>query len=509
MEFAEYLRHDGVALAELVRTGQASAVELLEVATAAADRLNPALNAIIHRMDDDARTRLRSVDREAPLGGVPFLVKDLVQLVEGHPYRAGSRFLDDWRPDHETELLTRLRRAGLHPFGKTNTPEFGLTPFTEPERFGPTRNPWNVRYTTGGSSGGSAAAVAAGIVPIAGGGDGGGSIRIPASCCGVFGLKPTRGRIPTGPDLGQIWQGSVVDHVLTRSVRDSAAVLDATHGPDAGAPYQIEPPTRSFLSEVTTEPGRLKIAWTTRSLLGGPVQGDCVAAVEDAVRLLADLGHELVEAAPIIDGPGFSTAFLTQISAETAAEVAEAGVLLHKKPRRSEFEVATWALVLLGRAISAEELSRALRYLGMMSRGVGRFFAGYDILLTPTLGVPPFEIGALQPTRSERLALETVGRLGSGQLVRLAGLLDQMAAKVFEAIPFTPVFNATGQPAMSVPLWWNSAGLPVGVQFVGRFGDEATLFRLAGQLERARPWFDRLAPMVREAATMRSSHVAS
>jgi amidase len=495
MEFPDYARYDGLALAELVRGKQVTAAEVLEAAIARADQVNPAINAIIHRMDAAARADAGRAAPGAPFAGVPFLVKDLVQLVKGEPYRAGSRFLGDYVPDHDTELMSRFRRAGLIPFGKTNTPEFGLTPYTEPERFGPTRNPWHQGRTAGGSSGGSAAAVAAGIVPIAGGGDGGGSIRIPASCCGLFGLKPSRGRTPTGPDIGEMWLGAAIDHVLTRTVRDSAAVLDATQGADSGAPYQIEAPARPFLTEVGAAPGKLRIAWTARSFLGGAVHPDCVAAVADAARLLESLGHTVTEAAPAIDGPGFAKSFITLVCAECAADVTEAGRLLGKTPRFQDFESPTWAIRLLGQAISAEALSRALRFQGVLGRQLGRFFADYDLLLTPVLAIPPFPHGALQPKPGERVALEVLGRIGSGGLLKAAGLLDQMADKVFEAIPFTPVFNATGQPAMSVPLWWNSEGLPVGVQLVGRFGDEATLFRLAGQLEQARPWFDRRPPL--------------
>ncbi len=492
MAFDDYHRYDGRGLADLIRTRQVSAREVLEAALARADHLNPRLNAIIHRMDDAARATPVST---GPLGGVPFLVKDLVQLVKGEPYRAGSRFLGDYRPDHDTELVTRFRRAGLVPFGKTNTPEFGLTPYTEPERFGPSRNPWNLDRTTGGSSGGSAAAVAARIVPIAGGGDGGGSIRIPASCCGAFGLKPSRGRNPTGPDVGQLWHGAVVDHVITRSVRDSAAVLDATAGADPGAPYACPAQERPYLEEVTREPGRLRIAFTTRSFLGQASHPDCVTAVTNAATLLESLGHHVVEAAPVFDGAGFAKAFVTMVSSECAADIYDAGLILGKKPSRTEFEAATWAVRLLGKALSAEDLAIALRVVGQVGRKVGAFFEQYDALLTPTLAVPPFPIGALQPKPAERAALEIVGRIGSGRLLKLAGLLDQMADQIFETIPFTPLFNATGQPAMSVPLDWNAEGLPIGVHFVTKLGDEATLFRLAGQLERARPWADRTPPL--------------
>ncbi len=492
MAFDDYHRYDGLGLAELIRTRQVSAREVLEAALARADHLNPRLNAIIHRMDAAARAAPAGT---GPLGGVPFLIKDLVQLVKGEPYRAGSRFLGDYRPDHDTELVTRFRRAGLVPIGKTNTPEFGLTPYTEPERFGPSRNPWNLERTTGGSSGGSAAAVAARIVPIASGGDGGGSIRIPASCCGAFGLKPSRGRNPTGPDVGQLWHGAVVDHVITRSVRDSAAVLDATAGADPGAPYACPAQERPYLEEVTRAPGKLRIAFTTRSFLGQASHPDCATAVTHAAALLESLGHDVVEAAPVFDGAGFANAFVTMVCSECAADIHDAGLILGKKPSRTDFEAATWAVRLLGKALSAEDLAIALRVVGQVGRKVGAFFEQYDVLLTPTLAVPPFPIGALQPKPGERAALEIVGRIGSGRLLKVAGLLHQMADQIFETIPFTPLFNATGQPAMSVPLEWNAEGLPVGVHFVTKLGDEATLFRLAGQLERARPWADRMPPL--------------
>jgi len=495
--FTEYVQYDGIGLAELIRRREVSAAEVLETALARCDALNPILNAVIHRMDASARATVSSAALDGPFGGVPFLVKDLVQFVAGEPFRAGSRFLGDFVPDHDSELVRRFRSAGLVFIGKTNTPEFGLTPFTEPEVFGPTRNPWNPTRTTGGSSGGSAAAVAAGIVPVAGGGDGGGSIRIPASCCGVFGLKPTRGRTPMGPDYGQLWQGAAIDHALTRSVRDSAALLDHTAGPDPGAPYFPPPPERSFFEAARRDPASLRIAWTSRPLLGTTVHPDCVRALDEAVTLLQELGHHVTEEAPEIDGAGFTRAFLTMVCAETAADLKEASEILHRRATRADLEPATWALALLGRALRADELSNALRALGRTSRSMGAFFTRYDVLVTPVLAVPPFEIGALQPKPRERMMLELLGRAGSGRLFRLAGLLDELSAQVFAAIPYTPIFNATGQPAMSVPLHWSAAGLPIGIQLVGRYAEETTLFRLAGQLERARPWFNRLPPLAR------------
>jgi len=366
---------------------------------------------------------------------------------------------------------------------------------TEPELFGPSNNPWDLTRTTGGSSGGSAAAVAARMVPLAHGNDGGGSIRIPASCCGVFGLKPTRGRNPIGPDLGDAWHGLACDHVLTRSVRDSAGMLDATAGPAAGAPYYAPPPHRPFLEEVGTDPGKLCIAFTSKPFLPGDVQKDCVKGLEATVMLCSDLGHELVEATPKIDGQAFAKAFLTMVCVETRADIKEAETLLGRKATSKDFEAGTWATALLGKQISAAEFSRATRLLQRSARQIGQFFEDYDVLITPTLASPPLEIGATQPQGAEAFVLKLLGSLNAGFLLQAFGGVDSIVDKIFGFMPYTPLFNATGQPAMSLPLYWNDEGLPVGIHFIGRYADEATLFRLAGQLEQAKPWFDRTPPV--------------
>lgn len=489
------LERDGLGLAALVRAGELHPTELVEAAIAAVEAVNPRLGCVVAPMYDEARRVAREPLPDGPLRGVPFLLKDLLGAYAGAPLRSGSRFYRDFVPAADSEIVRRYRAAGLIAVGKTATPEFGLTPFTEPLLHGPARNPWDLSRTPGGSSGGSAAAVAARVVPFASGGDGGGSIRIPAACCGVFGLKPTRGRTPSGPERGDLWQGCAVQHALTRSVRDSAALLDISAGPDLGAPNYPPPPTRPFLAEVTEEPGRLRIAYTTRALLGGAVDPECVAAVEDAVALLRDLGHELVEAAPEVDGPAFSRAFFTMICGETAAEVAHGQRSLGRKATASDFEVSTWTLALLGRNTSAAEFVAAQRTLSDISRRVAPFFADHELLLTPTLSRPPVEIGALQPRRAEALVMRALGRVGAGAVIQRLLDATSQVDRIYEFIPFTPVFNVTGQPAMSVPLRWSPAGLPVGVQLVGRFAGEATLFRLAGQLERARPWADRVPPV--------------
>jgi len=492
--FHEYDRYDGLGLAELVRRKEISPAELVEEAIRRIETVNPQINAVIHPMYDLARQQVQQGLPEGPFRGVPFLLKDLLVYYAGVPTRSGSRFFRDFVPDHDSEIVRRYRQAGVVVLGKTNTPELGLVPYTEPVLFGPSRNPWDLSRTTGGSSGGSGAAVAARLVPVAHGNDGGGSIRIPASCCGVFGLKPTRGRTPMGPDIGEAWRGMAINHVLTLSVRDSAAMLDATAGPDVGAPYIIPPPQRPFLEEVGRDPGRLRIAFTARPLLPGTVHPDCVRGVEETARLCQDLGHIVEEAAPQIDGHTFARDFLTMVCAETRADIEEGEPLTGRKARYGEFEPATWALGLLGRQISAGEYSCALRALQRAARQVGQFFETYDVLLTPTLATPPMEIGWLQPTGVKAFALKLLGSLNAGALLNKLAGIEALAEEVFAFIPFTPVFNVTGQPAMSVPLVWNDAGLPIGMHFVARFGEEATLFRLAAQLERARPWFDRRPP---------------
>jgi amidase len=495
--FAEYEQFDAMGLAELVRRGDVSPRELVATAIAHIEAVNPKLNAVIHRLYDDAMKTADGPRSDGPFAGVPFLIKDLLSWYAGAPIRSGSRLLENFVPPHDSELVRRYKRAGVIIVGKTNTPEFGLTPFTEPELFGPTRNPWDPTRTSGGSSGGSAAAVASGMVPMAGGGDGGGSIRIPSSCCGIFGLKPTRGRTPTGPVEGELWEGAAIEHVLTRSVRDSAAMLDAISGPEAGSPYVTAAPARPFLDDVSTEPGRLRIAFTDRPLLGDRMDADCKAALRDTVKLLESLGHTLVEASPPLEREEFLRSFLLMVCGQSEADLRDAERATGRKASPSNVEIATWGLALLGRSYSAGDVAYARRVLERTARSVGRWFDGYEIdaLLTPTLTTPPFVVGALQPPKHELMALSVLGRLRAGVVLRAAGALEKAAQRVFDWIACPPLFNVTGQPAMSVPLAWNAAGLPIGMHFAGRWGDEGTLFRLAGQLERAQPWFEKRPPI--------------
>jgi len=493
--FRDYATYDGLGLAALVRTKHVTPAELVEEAISRIEKVNPQLNAVIYKMYDLARQAAEEDLPDGPFKGVPFLLTDMGVAYAGVPLRSGSRFHRDFVPDHDSELVRRFKAAGLIVLGRTNTAEYALTPVTEPELYGPSNNPWDLTRTTGGSSGGSAAAVAAYVVPLPHGNDGGGGIRIPASCCGVFGFKPARGRNPIAPDLAEVWQGMACDHVLTRSVRDSAAILDATAGQDVGALYYTAPPAQPFLSQVNAHPGKLRIAFTSKPLLPAVIHEDCVKGVEATARLCQDLGHEVVEAAPQIDGEAFAGAFFTMVCGETRADIEEAEVLMGRQATARDFEPVTWMFGLLGRQITAAEFSRAVRLLRRSGRQVGQFFEEYDVLLTPTLAMPPVVTGTLQPKGAVMRALKVLGMMNAGDLIKAMADAAAFAGRMFEFTPYAPLFNDTGQPAMSVPLYWNAEGLPIGMHFAGRYGDEATLFRLAGQLEQARPWLDRPPPI--------------
>ena len=471
--FAEYVNYDGLGLAELVRTREVAATEILEAAIARIERLNPTLNAVITKVYDAARAEAQALDADAPFAGVPFLLKDLGGAQAGVPLSAGSRFFAHAAAPADAEIVKRHKRAGLMILGRTNTPEFGLNASTEPVLFGPTRNPWDPRRTAGGSSGGSAAAVAVRMVPLAHASDGGGSIRIPAACCGLFGLKITRNRNTLAPYAGESLAGCSVEHVVSRSVRDSAAALDATAGPAPGDPYFAAPPARPFLAEVGAAPDRLRIALTTKAFGGAPVHPDCVAATEAAARLCEELGHIVEEAAPAFDVEGLDANYNRIFAVGATANIQLRARAIGKELNSEAFERVTWAMVEMGRSISAPDYVMMVNRLHGISREIAGFFETYDALLTPSLAEPPVELGVLD-MMSEDLAAYT--------------------ERLWRFTPFTYPFNVTGQPAMSVPLSWNAAGLPIGVHFVGRYGDEATLFRLAAQLEQARPWADRRPP---------------
>lgn len=496
MDLNEYTQFDALALAELVRKKEVSALELVDAAIARIDAINPSLNAVVVRRDGRVRAEASRTQRGA-LAGVPFLVKDMDGVLANEPNTSSSRSLADWRPRRDSELFARYKAAGLMIVGKTNAPEFGIMAITESEFRGPCHNPWNLNHTPGGSSGGSAAAVAARIVPVAHAGDGGGSIRIPASACGLFGLKPTRGRQPLGPYMGEGWDGFVQPHVVSISVRDSAAFLDATHGADPGAPYAEPAAPRSFLSEATKEPKPLRIGFSTVAMLGPDQSPDCTAAVVDAARLTESLGHELVEVDLPLDAERIAMAYLTVVAANVSAEIRHTAELTGKGPRAEDFEAPTWFLGQAGEALSARDLEEARRTMHQLGRDMARVYDEHqlDVHLSATMAFPPVQVGELALGVVEKAGLGVLRRASIGPVVRLA--LKQLASESLNKTPNTQVFNLTGQPAMSVPLWWNDSGLPVGVQFAGRFGAEATLFRLAHQLEQARPWAHRQPDIAR------------
>ncbi len=489
MRIDEYLKLDAVTLAALVRGGEVTPRQLLDLCLARMDEVNPRLNAVVHRFDERARRDADGPLPDGPLRGVPFLVKDLDGALADAPLTMGCRALAGYVAPRDSELFARYRRAGVVFAGKTNTPEFGITGHTEPLLFGPCRNPWRLSHTPGGSSGGSASAVAAGIVPVAHAGDGGGSIRIPASACGLFGLKPTRGRMPLGPDVGESWHGLVVPHVLSRTVRDSAAFLDATHGPDAGAPYVAPPPRGPFLDEVGREPGRLRVGFTTRSILGRRTDPEVARACEDAVKHLASLGHEVAEVTLPIDAAAVRIAYLTVVAAGSAEAVRQTGELTGRAPTHEGFEPVTWFLAQVAGAMRASDLERARTTLARTQRAVGGLFESLDVLVTPTLAHLPVRVGELAPKPWELAGMTALRRVSSRAL--FTKVLEAFADNALEKTPNTMLFNITGHPAMSVPLAQGDTGLPIGVQCVGRFGDEAALLRLAGQLEATMPWAGR------------------
>ncbi|HTS53249.1 MAG TPA: amidase [Burkholderiales bacterium] len=472
----DYDRYDGMALAGLVKARQVSADELLEAAIERVEQRNPATNAVVNRMYDQAKAAIAAGLPAGQFTGVPYLLKDLGPVYAGTVTTFGSSIFRNFVADHDSEFVVRLRRAGLVIFGKTHSPEFGLSTSSESRLFGATRNPWNPEHSAGGSSGGSAAAIAAGMLPMAHGTDGGGSIRIPASCCGLFGLKPTRARTPFGPDFGERWSGLASGHAVTSSVRDSAALLDATSGPDVGDPYSAPPPSRPYLLEVGADPGRLKIAFTTKAWNGHAVDAECVAAVAAAARLCESLGHHLEEASPPIDEAARSKAVGVIVTSQTRLVLQRAATILGREATPEDVETMTWGYAEYARQFSASDYANAVDVLHRTGRVVGRFFTRYDALLTPTMCTPPHKLGVISMMRTD---------------------VDAYRQVLFGDIAFTSPFNSSGHPAMSVPLHWSAAGLPVGVQFVARFGDEATLFRLAAQLESAQPWADRRPAPVR------------
>jgi amidase len=470
LSFDDYRRCDALELAELVRMRKVSPQELLDAALARAAAVNPRINAIVLDHADLARQAIADGLPDGPLRGVPYLLKDLGAAKKGTVCTGSFSLTRNSVAEEDSTYVERCRKAGLVLFGKTHSPELGQSPSSESRMWGATRNPWNLARIAGGSSGGAAAAVAAGIVPVAHATDGGGSIRIPAACCGLFGLKPTRARTPMGPKRGEGWGGASVGHVVSRSVRDSAAFLDATGGPALGDPYAAPHQERPWIEEVGRKPGRLRIAFSTTPPINVPVHADAIAAVEDAARLCESLGHIVEEAGPELNGREIMQAQGVVISANVAFTVEEAAEALGRKPVPEDVERATWFRIENARRADSSAYARAMNTLHMVGRTVAAFMEDYDVILQPVAAQPPLPLGVINLDRED---------------------LQQMYREMIGFIPYTGIYNLTGQPSANIPLFWNADDLPIGTMFTTRFGDEATLFRLAAQLEEARPWFRR------------------
>jgi amidase len=498
MEFSEYRGKDAVALAEACAAGETTAEALLGLAQARLAEVNPQINAVCIDMEAIARRRLAE-PLAGPFAGVPFLIKDIIQDHAGVPTTCGSRALRSQVPEQHSDYTRRVLDAGMVVFGKTTTPELGLKAVTESRLWGATRNPWNPAHTPGGSSGGAAAAVAAGVVPMAGANDGGGSIRIPASHCGLFGLRPSRGRVPVTPAEGEHWHGASSDGVLSHSVRDSARMLDVLAGPGRAAPYHVAPPAEPFEALARRAPGRLRIGWSARSPIGAEVDAECVRAVEGTTRLLRSLGHEVVEAEPAIDGMLVARAYLGMYFGQVAASVDTA---VAAGARERDFEPDTRTLAAIGRAVSAGEYVALHNRWQEIAAAHADFFDRFDFWLTPTVAAPPVRIGALDPPPALALLQKALlGLPGSGRALKSGGFVDRLIFEALAKTPFTQAANLSGLPAMSVPLHWTAEGLPVGTHFTGPWGSEGALLALATQLEAARPWFDHLPPEARIAQT--------
>ena len=461
---------DATELARMVADKEVTALELVDAAIERLGQVNNALNSVITPMYEEARASARDPIPDGAFAGVPFLVKDFLAEVKGVRFTEGSSFLGDLVPDEDTELVRRFRAAGLQFIGKTNTPEFAIGATTEPHRFGPTHNPWNTSLTPGGSSGGAAAAVAARVVPMAHGNDAGGSIRIPASCCGLVGLKPSRGRVSLGPHYGDLFGGIVAELGLTRSVRDTARLLDAVAGPMTGEPYTVPAPLQSYADVISQPPRQLRIGFSAQTPLGDELHPECEAAVRDAARLCESLGHHVDEQMPDYDAMRLWSNLTTMLASGVAWAMADWSRRLNQSLTPQLFEPFVWAFGERGRELSAADYLLAVQDVQSEVRKHCRFYEHYDLWLTPTLGQPPVPLNTL---------------VYDGDPIELRRRTARFS-------PFTYIANATGQPAMSLPLHWTEDGLPVGVHFTASVGDESTLLQLSAQLEQAQPWIDRL-----------------
>ncbi|MBB4664908.1 amidase [Conexibacter arvalis] len=493
MEHRDYAELDGLGLAAAIAGGELTAAEALEAAQRRAQAVGGRINAIVRPLEAQAAARLDE-PLTGPFAGVPFLLKDLGQQYAGVPSSYGCRALSQLPAMEHATVVQRWLDAGVVVFGRTNTPEFGAKGITEPELFGPARNPWDADRTPGGSSGGSAAAVAAGIVPVAGASDGGGSIRIPSACCGLFGLKAGRGLVPHGPIAGEPLLGAATDGVVSRTVRDSAAMLDVLAGPDPTVPFAPATHGGSYLDEVGRDPGRLRIGFHASSAINSSVDREAVTAVTEAAALLESLGHHVEAVASPVDDAALARDFLTLWFANVAYEVGHVRQLTGAG--REGFEQDTLIMAALGSRTTAVEFVAAVERRHEHVRALADFHDRFDLLLTPTLATPPPRIGQFDTPKALRPLAETLLRTRTAPVLRRLGIVERMIDDNLGWVPYTQLANLTGRPAASVPLHWTAEGLPLGVQFVAPLGGEATLLRLAAQLEEAKPWKDRRPPLL-------------
>jgi len=470
----DFERHDAVGLADLVRRKEVKPSELVETVIERIERVNPTLNCVNIKTYDLARTLAAGPLPDGPFTGLPWLLKDIAIFYQGIPMTAGCRFLKDFVAIGDSEVVTRIKKAGMILVGKTPTPEWGLTCSTESLLWGATRNPWNLDCVAGGSSGGAAAAVAARVVPMADGSDGGGSIRIPASNCGLVGLKPSRGRVPVGPFIGDFWYGGAIFNCLSRTVRDTAAYLDVAAGPMPGDPYQPVRPQRPFLEELSMPPGRLKIGFSNQGFPEFPVHPECAKAVENAAKLCSELGHDVVEMDFTFDLPSFMDVFMRTAAVCTAMAIDIFQLLLGRPATENDIEKFTWEGIQMGRAISGVQHARDIDTFRLLGRQIAEISTPFDVVITPTMSNPPAKLGTYSQSRYS---------------------LEEIKIPLFSAALYTAPINVSGQPAISLPLHWTADGLPVGVQCIGRYAEEGTLLRLAAQIEQARPWIDRKPPV--------------
>ncbi len=498
MKSNEYTALDATELAQLVKSNQIKAEELVEIAISQIEKHNPQINAVVNKFYDDIETQLKNANPQAPFYGVPFLIKDLGLALNGKTLTSSSKFMKDYRPDFDSILIQKYKNAGFIILGQTNTPELGLLGITESKFRGPCRNPWSLGHTPGGSSGGSAAAVASGMVPAASAGDGGGSIRIPASACNLFGLKPSRGLVPFGPSATESWLGLVSLHCLTKTVRDSAALLDIEADTDIGAPYASPQFKESFLKATKRNSKKLKIAYYPGSLLGHSLTNLCSEAVDNTTKILKQMGHEVVRDKPQFDKYELRRAYTIIVASCVATEIESMSKLVGREASANDFEVLTWFLKQVSESYKASDLAWALEQSRKFGSSLGQFFSKYDLFCTSTLGSLPVKVGSFDLSPVEKIVFQTLKYISPDSALHT--VLTQMSERGFESSPNTQLFNLSGTPAMSVPLalGFESATqthLPLGIQFCAAFGKDDLLFDIAAQLEQTELWVKNKAPL--------------